>query len=115
MKNSIVDHIAILVNNLEIAEKWYCEHLNGKVAFRDDKYIRISIENTNIALIHEKYYKYAHCGILVENYNDLPLEKGEVVKHRDGTIGVYVKDPFGNYLEYIWFSDKQKKVFLDND
>jgi extradiol dioxygenase family protein len=44
----------------------------------------------------------------------LPLEMGEVVYHRDGTIGVYVKDPFGNYLEYIWYSDDQKEVFLDD-
>ena len=45
---------------------------------------------------------------------DLPLEMGEVVYHRDGTIGVYVKDPFGNYLEYIWYSDDQKEVFLND-
>ena len=51
----------------------------------------------------------------MEKIEDLPTEKGEVVKHRDGTIGVYVKDPFGNYLEYIWYSDDQKEVFLNND
>lgn len=110
---SIIDHIAILVDDLEIAETWYLDHLNAVVTFRDEKYIRLSTENSNIALIDKQYYPDAHIGILVENKKDLPIEKGKVVKHRDGTIGVYVKDPFGNYLEYIWYSDDQKKVFLE--
>ena len=36
------------------------------------------------------------------------------MQHRDGTIGVYVKDPFGNYLEYIWYSKEARKVFIDD-
>ena len=111
---ALVDHIALLVDDLEKAEKWYCDNLAAEVTFRDKKYIRIKLDNTNIALIDKKHYPYPHFAILVENLSDLPLEKGEVVKHRDGTIGVYVKDPFGNYLEYIWYSDQQKEVFLNN-
>ena len=109
---SKIDHIAILVDDLKLAEEWYMKRVNGSVTFRDNKYIRIQIGNTNIALIDKKHYPHAHFGILVENIADLPLEKGEVVKHRDGTIGVYVKDPFGNYLEYIYYSDEQKKVVI---
>ena len=62
---SIIDHIAVLVNDLGIAEEWYTEKLNGKVTFRDSKYIRMRVSNTNIALIDKKYYPYAHFGILV--------------------------------------------------
>jgi extradiol dioxygenase family protein len=113
--NLTVDHIAVRVDDLEIAESWYCKHLSANITFRDEKYIRIRVANTNIALIDKKYYPHAHFAILVENMCDLPLEKGEVVKHRDGTMGVYVKDPFGNYLEYIWYSDEARKVFLTSD
>ena len=108
---SVVDHIAILVDDLKVAEEWYTQKLAGKVTFRDLKYIRMTVSNTNIALIDKNHYPYAHFGILVENKEDLPLEMGEVVYHRGGTVGVYVKDPFGNYLEYIWYSAKQKEVF----
>ena len=111
---SLVDHIAILVDNLEVAEEWYCSKLLCAVSYRDKKYIRLKLGNTNIALIDKNHYPCAHFGILVENKEDLPLELGETVYHRDGTIGVYVKDPFGNYLEYIWYSDKQKGAFLDD-
>ena len=112
---SEIDHIAVVVEDLEIAETWYVNHLKCEVSYRDEKYIRLRANNTNIALIDKKHYPHAHFAILVEKIEDLPTEKGKMVKHRDGTIGVYVKDPFGNYLEYIWYSDKQKKVFLNND
>ena len=109
---SNVDHIALLVEDLESAEVWYTEHLNAEIEFKDKYYTRLRLENTCIALIDKNKYPYQHVGILIKDIKDLPLEKGEVVKHRDGTIGVYVKDPFGNYLEYIWYSDQQKEVFL---
>ena len=112
---SKVDHIAVLVDDLEVAEEWYTAHLSGKVTFRDEKYIRLQIENTNIALVDKKHYARPHFGILVENFCDLPQDKGDAVHHRDGTVGIYVKDPFGNYLEYIWYSQDQKEVFLDDD
>ena len=111
----IVDHIAIRVDNLEEAEEWYIEHTGAEVTFRDSKYIRLRVKNTNLALIDKKFYPWAHVAVLVESKEDLPLDKGKVIHHRDGTIGVYVKDPFGNYLEYIWYSEEQKKVFLINE
>jgi catechol 2,3-dioxygenase-like lactoylglutathione lyase family enzyme len=112
---TIVDHIAVLVSDLQLAEEWYVEHLKATVSFRDEKYVRLSVNNTNIALIDESHYSHPHFGILVDEKEDLPIEKGEVIEHRDGTTGVYVKDPFGNYLEYIWYSDEQKEVFLTDD
>ena len=107
----IIDHIAIKVSNLEAAEAWYLGHLNAEITFRDHKYIRLRVGNTNIALIDEAHYPWAHIGVLVENYEDLP-EFGQRVQHRDGTVGVYVKDPFGNYIEYIWYSQDQSETFL---
>jgi extradiol dioxygenase family protein len=110
--SSKIDHIALLVDDLEVAETWYLENLDAVVEFKDQYYTRLRLHNTCIALIDKARYPCEHIGILIENIEDLPTERGEVVKHRDGTIGVYVKDPFGNYLEYIWYSDNQKEVFL---
>jgi catechol 2,3-dioxygenase-like lactoylglutathione lyase family enzyme len=49
----IIDHIAIRVSDLKEAEKWYLDHLKAEVTFRDRKYIRLKVGNTNIALIDE--------------------------------------------------------------
>ena len=110
-KLDIIDHIAIKVSDLRKAEEWYFTHLNAEITFRDHKYIRMRVGNSNIALIDEAYYPWPHIGVLVENKDDLP-EAGRRVEHRDGTIGVYVKDPFGNYIEYIWYSQDQSETFL---
>jgi extradiol dioxygenase family protein len=91
-KMDIIDHIAIKVSDLKEAEKWYLEHLSAQITFQDHKYTRLRVGNTNIALIDERFYPH--------------------VQHRDGTIGVYVKDPFGNYIEYIWYSQDQGRTFL---
>jgi hypothetical protein len=32
---SVIDHIAILVDNLSVAEEWYTQKLAGKVTFRN--------------------------------------------------------------------------------
>ena len=34
--NTIVDHIAVLVDDLQKAEEWYCDKLAAKVTFKDD-------------------------------------------------------------------------------
>jgi hypothetical protein len=85
--------------------------LKAEVTFRDPKYIRLKVRNTNIALIDQAHYPWAHVGVLVGDKEDLPNE-GTRIEHRDGTIGVYVKDPFGNYIEYIWYSEDQSETFL---
>ena len=107
----IIDHIAIKVSDLRQAATWYMQHLKAEIPYEDHKYIRLRVGNTKIALINERYYPHAHIGVLVEDINDLPSE-GTRVEHRDGTIGVYVKDPFGNYIEYIWYSQAQEEIFL---
>tara|TARA_R110000765_G_scaffold416374_2_gene518201 strand:+ start:490 stop:837 length:348 start_codon:yes stop_codon:yes gene_type:complete len=111
---SKIDHIAILVDDLKLAEEWYMMRMNVTVAQRDEKYIRLQADNLNISLLDGKHYSRNHIGVIVEDVVNLPLERGPRIVHRDGTVGVYEKDPFGNYLEYIWHPDKQKKVFLDD-
>lgn len=104
-----IDHIAILVENLEISQKWYEEHCGAKLVFEDHKYKRMQMDNVSIALIDKKYYKYAHIGIPVDYYVDLPSDKGEMVHHRDGTTGCYVKDPDGNVVEFVHYNEECKK------
>ena len=62
---SKIDHIAILVDDLDVAEEWYTEKVNGLVTFRDEKYTRIQVANTNIALIDKNHYSHAHFSILI--------------------------------------------------
>ena len=49
--------------------------------------------------------------MLVEDFHQLP-NIGTRIQHRDGTVGVYVKDPFGHVVEYIWYSPDTKERFM---
>tara|TARA_R100001594_G_C3928428_1_gene237523 strand:+ start:137 stop:475 length:339 start_codon:yes stop_codon:yes gene_type:complete len=104
-----VDHVAILVDNLDISQEWYEKNCDAKLIFKDNKYRRMQMHNTTIALISKHHYKHAHIGLLVCNYGDLPSNIGELVHHRDGTTGCYVSDPDGNVVEFIHYSEECKE------
>ena len=103
-----IDHVALLVDDLEVAQKWYEDRLEAVCEFSTSSYRRMRFRNTTVALISKHRYPHAHVGILVENLGDLPQD-GERIEHRDGTIGVYTFDPDGNCIEHIWYNDECKK------
>ena len=103
-----IDHVALLVDDLEVAQKWYEDKLEAICEFSTSSYRRMRFNNTTVALISKHRYPYAHGGILVDNQEDLPQD-GERVEHRDGTIGVYTFDPDGNCVEFIWYNDECKE------
>ena len=107
--DSVVDHVAILVEDLEISENWYLKTLGGEITHRQENYVRLKVSNTNIALLDKSYAtSKPHIGILCSNFDDLP-EDGNKVSHRDGTTGVYLEDPDGNMVEFIHYNDKCQK------
>ena len=106
-----VDHIAIRVPDLDLAQDWYEENLGAKLQFKDQYYRRMLLNNTSLALIDENRYPDNHIGVLVEDFEQLP-NVGTRIQHRDGTVGVYTKDPFGNVVEYIWYSEESKDNFI---
>ena len=105
----IVDHIAVLVEDLGVSQKWYEKNCGAQLIFEDHKYKRMAMGNVTLALIDKKHYKYPHIGLHVQNYCDLPSHLGEIVHHRDGTTGCYVKDPDGNVVEFIHYNEDCKK------
>ena len=107
--DSVVDHVALLVDDLKISEKWYLEALGGKITHRQENYVRLRVENTNIALLDKSYVtSKPHIGILCSNFGDLP-KIGTKVSHRDGTTGVYLEDPDGNMIEFIHYNKNCQK------
>ena len=110
-KKMNIDHIAFRVSDLDLAQKWYEENLGAELQYTDQYYRRMLLNNTTLALIDENRYPDNHIGILVEDFDQLP-NVGTRIEHRDGTVGVYVKDPFGHVVEYIWYSPETKNIFL---
>jgi catechol 2,3-dioxygenase-like lactoylglutathione lyase family enzyme len=103
-----VDHIAIRVKDIDKCRKWWEEYCNARCVFSTDSYHRMQLSNTTIALIDETAYEHDHVGILVNYKENLPKD-GVIIRHRDETIGSYVRDPEGNVVEFIYYSPNAKK------
>jgi len=103
-----VDHIALLVEDLDESQKWYEENVGAVCVFSDKFYRRMQVSNTTIALVCKHRYDHNHVGILVHSEEDLPKE-GKRIEHRDGTVGVYVFDNSGHCVEFIYYSGVFKK------
>ena len=97
-----IDHIAIKVSDIDTASKWYCEKLGANIIYETDSYKQIRLDNAILAIIDEKRYKHSHIGIYVDKTEDFP-ENGHIIHHRDGSIGCYLLDPYGNCLEFIYY------------
>ena len=109
-----VDHIALHVDDLDVAQKWYEERLDAICEYSDIFYRRMRFNNTTVALISKHRYPYPHVGILAKCKEDLP-QHGERIEHRDGTVGVYTFDPDGNCIEHIWYNEDCNKMIRNED
>lgn len=107
----IVDHIALRADDIHKVSKWYQEKIGAVITHEDKFYIRLTTDNTTIAIIDKNKYLYNHVGILVESIEDLP-DDGTRVEHRDGTIGVYCEDPEGNQIEFIYYTKELRPLFV---
>ena len=69
--NHAIDHVAIIVDNLEEAEKWYLSNIGGEITHRQDNYVRLKLKNTNLALLSSDFVtSKTHIGVLCEKINN---------------------------------------------
>ena len=88
-----VDHIAIVVSDTIEAARWYEKEHGARVEYIDDSWSLVSFTNVKLAFVLEKDHP-PHFA-----FEDNSLECGN--EHRDGSISVYKKDPWGNVIEIV--------------
>ena len=87
-----IDHVAIVVNNINRAIEWYTTYRDCKVKYQDDTWAILQFENINLALVLPHEHP-PHIAFVDESI------KGE--KHKDGSEYIYDHDTFGNIIERI--------------
>ena len=87
-----IDHIAIVVNNINHAVNWYTENRDCKVNYQDNSWAELQFENIKLALVLPQDHP-PHIA-----FEDDSIEGTE---HRDGSESVYDHDTFGNIIEKI--------------
>jgi catechol 2,3-dioxygenase-like lactoylglutathione lyase family enzyme len=89
-------HIAIVVENIEEAIKWYTENFRCTVTYQDATWGMLKFGNVQLALVLPNQHP-AHLGFTSPRAH----EYGELKLHRDGTKSIYTSDPFGNVIEFL--------------
>ena len=63
-----IDHVAIVVNNINRAIEWYTTYRDCKVKYQDDSWALLEFENINLALV------LPHEHLLAEHYMTYRVE-----------------------------------------
>ena len=90
-----IDHIAIVVTNINHAVNWYKDNRDCELNYQDESWAELQFENIKLALVLPQDHP-AHIAFESDDWGpDTPT------KHRDGSESVYDHDTFGNIIEYI--------------
>src|SRR5262245_42292755 len=103
------DHVAIPSNDIAASVKWYVTHFGATVLYQDKTWAFLNVGGTKLALVSPTQHP-PHVALRVtedqladaSRVSNIPIDK-----HRDGTTGIYMHDPFGNAVELICYPADQ--------
>ena len=101
----MVDHIAFVVDNIGDAVEWYQENTPAKIVHSDQSWAMLELYDTKLALILPGTHP-AHFAIRCESRASFPCSDGEIKTHRDGSEYYYLRDPYGNAIEWINYPEE---------
>ncbi len=101
-----IDHIAIQVTNLVESVEWYVKNFDSKILYSDDTWAMLLIGDTKVALTLPEQHP-PHIAIEVSDLSEFPCNNSEIKEHRDGSKYLYVNDPSGNIIEYIYYPQRR--------
>jgi catechol 2,3-dioxygenase-like lactoylglutathione lyase family enzyme len=99
------DHVAVPSNDIAASVDWYKQHFNAEVIYQDATWAFMNVGGQKVALVTPTQHP-PHIAIKVteEQLATAARLAGKAIdKHRDGTTGIYIADPFGNAVELICY------------
>ena len=102
-----IDHVAVPSNDIARSVEHYTSHFGGEVLYQDDTWAFVKMGDVKLAFVTPSQHP-PHVAFHVD-LDDLQKRADaagvEVEEHRDGTRGIYLKDPDGNAVELICYPD----------
>ena len=99
------DHVAVPSNDIDASVRWYQELFGAEVIYQDKTWAFLNLGGQKFALVTPTQHP-PHVAVSVDERQLEQASKSTGVaidKHRDGTKGIYVHDPFGNAVELICY------------
>ena len=93
-----IDHIAIVVTNINHAVNWYTKNRDCEVIYQDESWAELQFENIKLCLVLPQDHP-PHIA-----FEDDSIEGTE---RRDGSESIYEHDTFGNIIEKIKYETNE--------
>ena len=97
-----LDHIALKSNNIKKSIDWYKNMFKDvEILYCDNSWALIDVCGAPISFVLPTQHP-PHISFCVDDsFIDNNLKDKVFKEHRDGTISCYVKDPDGNFVEFL--------------
>ena len=96
-----IDHVAMTAIDIKKTSDWYVDNLNFKIKYIDETWALLTNEfGLRIALTKADQHP-PHIAFEVPDLKSFP--EGKIKYHRDGSAYLYIEDPSGNTIEYIYW------------
>ncbi len=99
------DHVAVPSNDVGASVKWYRERFGAEVLYEDKTWAFLNLGGVKLAIVTPTQHP-PHVAVRVtpDELDRAACEAGTPIdRHRDGTTGIYIADPFGNTVELICY------------
>lgn len=103
------DHVAVPSNDIAASVKWYVERVGAQVLYQDHTWAFMKVGQVKLALVSPQQHP-PHVAVKIDEAQLAEAAKQAGIpidRHRDGTTGIYVHDPFGNAVELICYPPGQ--------
>lgn len=98
-----IDHVAIVVSDINSSVDWYTKNFNASIDYQDEAWAMLKIGKDKLALTLEGVHP-PHIAILINSIENFP-SGSEIKTHRDGSKYTYIKDLDNNVIEYIHYEN----------
>jgi extradiol dioxygenase family protein len=102
---NVVDHIAFNVESIADAVEWYTTKTGASIKYQDETWALLDVGGIQLALTLPGEHPN-HFAIRCESINEFPISDKKVGNHRDGSNYIYLVDPYGNAIEWIYYPTK---------
>ena len=101
-------HIALSSNNIKRSINWYVKNWNAKILYEDKTWGLIEIHKTKLAFVMPSEHPSHICFQIDKKFISKYLLDKTFKPHRDGTSSCYIRDPDGNFLEFLYWPGEEK-------
>jgi catechol 2,3-dioxygenase-like lactoylglutathione lyase family enzyme len=100
-----LDHVAVPSSDIEQSVQWYTRQFGATVLYQDKTWAFLQVGGNKLALVTPgQHPPHVAFSVTEEQLDSASKQSGvSIDKHRDGSKGIYIQDPYGNAIELICY------------